>query len=798
MADDPTIFQEGAQALKTIKQLKEAGKTISEIRKELSELSSEGLENAQRIAEASNKQEILDVLEKELKARDKILKSLEKQVEQQEKAAKVASTRAEQNEAKRKLNDILIKQAEEKLQYENKNTEAAEKYRKEIENLNDENVKLTENTKKYNEALQAMNKRFDSFSSLLKDLASGDYFGVVKKGLGGLASSFEEFAKESYSKLYARVKADDFDISGMMENFSLDSMKEKLSTARDFVSNLGTKVKNVFQGNGGLKQSFISGAKSIGQMTAQFGMATAAMGTFLAVSALVIGALIAIAAAIGAAMILMKFNLELENTARKLAMTTGLSKDFSNAMFKNAESLRAIGASAEDIAGVVTALNSTFTDFSMISTASARKATETAVVLGKLGMSADDVGRGFQTLTKGLAQTPEQAADTMVAMDALARDLGVSTSKIGADFSAAASSLQKLSGPAAIQAFKQLSVVSKATGIEVSRLLSITEKFDTFEGAATQAGKLNAALGGNFVNAMELMTATNPVERFEMIRDSILDSGLAFDDMSYYQKKFFAEAAGMQDVGELALAMGGDFGAVNSELGKTQAEYEAAAKRAESFQSVQEQLKNSFYQLIPVITPLIEKMGEFTNQFTDFVEQNKDEVQDVFRAIGDVMMTMVDTFMTLTPIITPILQIFIKLVEYGIRFGTVFGLVGEVNKSLKKSMTERRSPSLIGATRMMADSYEKINAEGRMTAANISGIGDATARTATKVRTAAPIIANNTMYRSSTSSTTINNGQGSDTAISIKFDNKKMSELFEVQVEKSVAKAARRSVIGGR
>ena len=178
--------------------------------------------------------------------------------------------------------------------------------------------------------------------------------------------------------------------------------------------------------------------------------------------------------------------------------------------------------------------------------------------------------RDSKHLAKGFAQTPEQAANTMLELDAVARDLGVSTAKMGADFAGASTHLQKLSGPEAVQAFKQLAVVSKATGIEVSRLLAITEKFDTFEGAATQAGKLNAALGGNFVNAMELMTATNPVERFEMIRDSILDAGLSFDEMSYFQKKFFADAAGMADVGELALAMSGDFGAVGAEVGKTQ------------------------------------------------------------------------------------------------------------------------------------------------------------------------------------------------------------------------------------
>jgi hypothetical protein len=61
----------------------------------------------------------------------------------------------------------------------------------------------------------------------------------------------------------------------------------------------------------------------------------------------------------------------------------------------------------------------------------------------------------------------------------------------------------------------------KVTGMSMESILSITNKFDTFEGAAEMAGKLNAALGGNFVNAMDLMMATNPAERFEMIREMI-------------------------------------------------------------------------------------------------------------------------------------------------------------------------------------------------------------------------------------------------------------------------------------
>ena len=44
--------------------------------------------------------------------------------------------------------------------------------------------------------------------------------------------------------------------------------------------------------------------------------------------------------------------------------------------------------------------------------------------------------------------------------------------------------------------FKDLARIQKQTGFEMEKILQITNRFDTFEGAAQQAGQLNAALGG--------------------------------------------------------------------------------------------------------------------------------------------------------------------------------------------------------------------------------------------------------------------------------------------------------------
>ena len=143
-------------------------------------------------------------------------------------------------------------------------------------------------------------------------------------------------------------------------------------------------------------------------------------------------------------------------------------------------------------------------------------------------------------------------------------------------------------------------------------MLQITAEFDTFEGAAAQAGKLNAALGGNFVNAMDLMMETDPVERFKMIRDSIKDAGLSFDSMSYYQKRFYTQQLGFKDEAELAAALSGDLDSLGMGVQKTSEDYRKMREDAAALQSVQDQLRNLFLDMVPVFMPLIDALRSFT------------------------------------------------------------------------------------------------------------------------------------------------------------------------------------------
>ena len=267
--------------------------------------------------------------------------------------------------------------------------------------------------------------------------------------------------------------------------------------------------------------------------------------------------------------------------------TTGASNAFASSIRDSAAEMLKYTVSLEDVSKSMTSLHSGFTDFTML----AKEQRDSLVILGstleKLGVSNEDFTKGIQLSNKALGQTTKQARTTQREMVTFAKALGVAPKKMAGDFAKSGDMLAKM-GSRGVKSFKDLAHAAKITGFEIDKITQMTNKFDTFEGAATQAGKLNAALGGNFVNAMDLMMSTDPAERFGMIRDSILDAGLSFDDMSYYQKNYYKEALGLSDVGELAMMLSGDMDSLSGATNQTAEELIALQKEAEKNASISE------------------------------------------------------------------------------------------------------------------------------------------------------------------------------------------------------------------
>mgnify|MGYP001176193661 CR=1 FL=1 len=253
-----------------------------------------------------------------------------------------------------------------------------------------------------------------------------------------------------------------------------------------------------------------------------------------------------------------------------------------------------LGVSMEELTKGMGDLITNFTDFTMLAPAQREELAKTATVMQEsYGVATQDFAKGIQFSTKMMGMGAMEAKTFQGEIVASAQALGVAPQQLSAQFAQMGPQLAKF-GTEGGKTFKELARLSKITGMEMGKILAVTNKFDTFEGAAEQAGQLNAALGGNFVNAMDLMMATDPAERFNMIRDAILDTGLTFDTMSYYQKQFYTNALGLSDVGDLALMLSGNTQLMADAGNQSAASYKEQAERAKALMTIQETLQSIF------------------------------------------------------------------------------------------------------------------------------------------------------------------------------------------------------------
>ena len=355
----------------------------------------------------------------------------------------------------------------------------------------------------------------------------------------------------------------------------------------------------------------------------------------------------------------------LDDMETSMMRATGMSRDLAQTFSDGSDAVSKYWVSTTQYGEAVNSLFRTSSEFSMLQPEIQMQLANTTSVLSTLGVAADDMAGAFQSAIKIMGQTAAQADATLLSMSALARDLGVPIDQMMANFNQMMPELAAL-GPTAADSFREMARVAKITGLEMSKLLNMTKKFDTFEGAATQVGQINAALGGNFVNAMDMMMSTDPVERFEMLRGALTDAGQSFDDMSYYQRQFMAEAMGLDSVADLAAMMSGDMSGLSDEVGMTAADYEAQAEAAAQAASVQEKFQGFLDDIMRTIVDsgMLDKIHEMFDQFTQGkgpLIEIKNEMVDFGNSIKDMLPKIIEFVDVHLPKIISLVKAFMYL-----------------------------------------------------------------------------------------------------------------------------------------
>ena len=264
----------------------------------------------------------------------------------------------------------------------------------------------------------------------------------------------------------------------------------------------------------------------------------------------------------------------------------------------------AAGVSAAEAGKAFETLFSEVSAFTQMSPDTRAALADTTALLGELGVSAGTTASILDKTTRATGMSAEQSRDLLLDLAGTAQALGVPLSKLAQDFEGSFGELAKY-GTQAIEVFKGLEVQAKNSGLAVSQLINIAGKFDTFDSAGQAVGRLNAILGGPYLNSIDMLNATEE-ERIEILRRSTDAAGVQFDALNRFEQQAIAAAMGTSVEEAQRL-----FNMSEEQYALDAMKQQELQELAQETQEIGEQLKSAFMALAVDLRPVIEGFTSF-------------------------------------------------------------------------------------------------------------------------------------------------------------------------------------------
>jgi hypothetical protein len=295
--------------------------------------------------------------------------------------------------------------------------------------------------------------------------------------------------------------------------------------------------------------------------------------------------------------------LAVEKATTSFNAATGAAGKFDAQIQRTERRLVMMGVTAQESATAVQSLFTDFKGFTELSKESSDQAMELTAVLAEIGVEAGITSNLFNVYTKAMGMSFDEAEGSIRQAVGAAEALDIPLNQFMSDMNSALPQLTMF-GKESQRVFTDLQAVVKSTGIETNALMGLFQQYDTFEGAATAAGKLNSVLGGMYINTLDLVHA-EPAEKFRLMQQALAGANKDFDNLTRRERQAIATAAGINDMAVASQLFGGQLGSFDQYQQKT-----AAAAKS------QEELMQAAKDVQPFLTKLLQLISLFGVVFT--------------------------------------------------------------------------------------------------------------------------------------------------------------------------------------
>ena len=298
------------------------------------------------------------------------------------------------------------------------------------------------------------------------------------------------------------------------------------------------------------------------------------------------------------------FALKQDKVISDFRKATGAGNEFNDMILATEVSLRQSGVELEESAAAYRTLKNEVVGFTNLSKEQQMAIAETSALLAEMGFSLSTQADITQTAMESMNMSVDESQELLLDLASTARSLGTDVDKLGQAFVANKEFIVGF-GKDGAKIFEELAVKAKSLGVEVGLLTKTADQFTKFDQAGKHVGRLNAILGGPFLNSIDMLNASmeDPAEAINMLRDAVDQAGVSLEDMGKAEKMAMADALGMS-IEDMTNIMGKS----NEEIEIQRIEQEQLAEQSRQTMAITEQLKKAFQAFYINLKPFLDNV----------------------------------------------------------------------------------------------------------------------------------------------------------------------------------------------
>ena len=298
--------------------------------------------------------------------------------------------------------------------------------------------------------------------------------------------------------------------------------------------------------------------------------------------------------------------IQMDSVSKEFEKANGFTANFGIEIGRISSDLMLAGMGAKEASGAMQGLVTNFSAFNPQATQTNVNLAKNVAMMNSFGVSTDASTKMLDNFVRAQGMTAEAATNMALKVSYAGDAIGISASKMSADFNATYGTLSQF-GDGATDIFLDMQAQAKATGVAIGELVKVAQKFDTFSDAATTVSQLNTVLGTN-LSAMELMNADYD-DRLNLLREGMMLDGQAFESLDRYTKLYVQNALGVSSAAE-----------AQKLLNMNTAEYAGYKSDMEAAQMSQQQLNDAVIAAVPIATKLTNALTSVARVFMPIIE----------------------------------------------------------------------------------------------------------------------------------------------------------------------------------